>query len=62
MDYRTEIRPSLNKSPDSVTIKEAAAHYFSYFSTHFFKVAHVLESVVGDEEVASWLKYRPGFV
>ena len=40
------------------TLKDVAFQYYNLFPTHFFKAAHTLENIVGQERLSHWIKYR----
>lgn len=39
-------------------LKDVAFQYYSLFPTHYFKAAHILENVVGEDRLTSWLKHK----
>ncbi len=44
---------------DATDMKNVAAQFARLFPTHFFKVAHVFDKVIGQEALVSWLQDNP---
>ncbi|NET67184.1 MAG: hypothetical protein F6K63_23470 [Moorea sp. SIO1G6] len=38
--------------------KHIAFQYYAFFHTHYFKAAHTLESIIGIEQIITWLRHR----
>jgi len=39
-------------------LKDLAVQYYHLFPTHYFKAAHVLENVVSEDRLISWLRHK----
>ncbi|AOX03324.1 hypothetical protein BJP34_31270 [Moorena producens PAL-8-15-08-1] len=49
-----DIKKNLKKT-DWIDI---ASQYYAFFHTHYFKAAHTLESIIGTEQIITWLRHR----
>lgn len=38
--------------------KHIAFQYYTFFPTHYFKAAHTLDNIIGDEQLTTWLRHR----
>ncbi len=39
-------------------LKSVAFQYYYLFPTHYFKAAHILENVIGEDRLISWLRHK----
>lgn len=55
LDYRTSIGQILEES----SVQSSAFQFYALFPTHFFKVRHTLEQVIGIDTFCGWLNFNP---
>ncbi|MGD1943717.1 MAG: reverse transcriptase domain-containing protein [Leptolyngbyaceae cyanobacterium] len=42
-------------------LKNSAFQYYNLFPTHYFKAAHILENIINEDRLASWLRHNQKF-
>ena len=49
---------NLKKKLQETDWKHIAFQYYALFPAHYFKAAHILDTIVGDELLVSWLRHK----
>ncbi|NEO49809.1 MAG: hypothetical protein F6K55_39210 [Moorea sp. SIO4A3] len=56
--YKTVAYKNLKNKLHKTDWKHIAFQYYALFHKHYFKAAHTLESIIGTEQIITWLTHR----
>ncbi len=56
--YKTLPYSNLRQKLQETDWKHIAFQYYAFFPAHYFKAAHTLNTIVGEEQLITWLKHR----
>lgn len=60
--YKTiDPRGKWQKILQSEDLKSSAFQYYNLFPAHYFKAAHILENIVNEDRLTSWLRHKQKF-
>ncbi|WP_008312731.1 hypothetical protein [Leptolyngbya sp. PCC 6406] len=56
--YKSLTYSNLKRKLQETDWKHIAFQYYALFPAHYFKAAYTLDSVIGEEQIATWLRHR----
>jgi hypothetical protein len=56
--YRSLTYSNLKQKLQETDWKHIAFQYYALFPAHYFKAAYTLDSVIGEEQIITWLRHR----
>lgn len=56
--YKTLQYNNLSQKLQKTDWKHIAFQYYALFPAHYFKAAHILDTIVGEEQLITWLRHR----
>jgi SAM-dependent methyltransferase len=59
--YKSLTYSNLKQKLQETDWKHIAFQYYALFPAHYFKAAYMLDSVIGEEQIITWLRHRQKF-